>query len=117
MTMNTSKLRLMKPHRTVTFCAAAALAPLALAGEPAPSAPSLAITEATLDFCAKADPKSADRYWEQGKALLQGVPQKTAAQIRKSDEYRQAYDSTTEMIGKVPEDALRACTESLAANR
>jgi len=111
-------IKLLKSHRAVTLCVAATLAHMALAGEPVLSAPALGTTEATLDFCAKADPKSADGYWQQGKLLLQGVPEKTAAEVRKSDEYRQAYDSTAEMIGKVPEqDAMRACSGSLAANR
>jgi hypothetical protein len=111
-------IKVTKSHRILTLCAAAALAQLSLAEEPALSAPALGTTEATLDFCAQADPKSADRYWQQGKLLLQGVPEKTAAEIRNSGEYRQAYDSAAEMIGKVSrQDAIRACAESLAANR
>jgi hypothetical protein len=111
-------LKWMKSHHVVTLCAVAVLAPAALADEPKVSVPALATTEATLDFCAQADPKSADQYWQQGKLLLQGVSEKTTAQIRKSDEYRQAYDSAAEMIGQVPkQDAMRACADSLAANR
>ncbi len=111
-------MKSMKSYRILTFCAAAALARVALAEEAAVSPPGLATAEATLDFCAQADPKSADRYWQQAKALLQGVSEKTAAEIRKSDDYRQAYDSVAEMIGRLPQqEAMRACTESLAANR
>ena len=108
----------MEPNQMLSLCAAALLSQLALADEPTISAPALGITEATLDFCAQADPKSADKYWQQAKALLQGVPQKTAAEIRNSNEYRQAYDSTAEMIGKGShQDALRACQDSLVANQ
>jgi hypothetical protein len=113
-----SGLVLVKSPRVLLFWVAAALAPAALADQPAISAPALATAEATLDFCAQADPKSADRYWQQAKVLLQQLSEKTAAEVRKSDEYRQAYDSAAEMIGRVPQqDAIRACTESLAANR
>jgi hypothetical protein len=102
--------------RTLGFCAALALAHLVRADETALSAPALAAAEATLDFCAQADPKSADRYWQQAELLLGGVPEKMAAEIRKSDEYRRAYVSASQMIGKVAkQDALRACADSLAA--
>ena len=108
----------MKRNRFLSLCAAAMLSQFALAGEPSVSAPALGTIEATLDFCARVNPKAAEQYWQQAKALLQGVSDKTAAEIRKSDEYRQAYDSTAEMIAKVPEqDALRTCVESLAANK
>ena len=108
----------MKSRRTLAFCAAAALAPLVLADEAALSPPALGMTEATLDFCARINPQSADQYWQHGKRLLQGVPEKTAAEIRKSEEYRQAYDSTAELIGKVSQqDAMQACAGSLAANK
>lgn len=108
----------MKSRRTLAFCVAAALAPLVLADEAAPSPPALGMTEATLDFCARINPQSADQYWQHGKRLLQGVPEKTAAEIRKSEEYRQAYDSTAELIGKVSQqDAMQACAGSLAANK
>ena len=110
--------RLMKSPRTLALCAAAALAPLALADEPALSAPALGITEATLDFCARINPQSADQYWQHGKRLVQGVPAKTAAEIRKSEQYRQAYDSTAEQIGNISrQDAMQACVDSLAANK
>jgi hypothetical protein len=113
-----SGLGLTKPHRALGLCAAAAFAQVAMADQPAISAPALAITEATLDFCAQVDPKSADQYWQQAKVLLQAVPQNTAAEIRKSDAYRAAYDSAAATISEVPrQDALRACTDSLVANQ
>jgi hypothetical protein len=101
----------------VGFCVALVMMQVVEADEATVSAPALAAAEATLDFCAQADPKSADQYWQQAKRLLQGVPEKTAAEIRSSADYRQAYDSATQMIGKVAkEDALRACTESLTGS-
>jgi hypothetical protein len=113
-----SRIELRKPHRALGLCAAAAFAQVAMADQPAINAAALGITEATLDFCAQADPKSADQYWQQAKALLQAVPAKTAAEIRKSDEYRAAYDSAAAAISEVPrQDALRACTDSLVASR
>ena len=108
--------------RTLLHCViaigAALLSLEALAEQPAISAPGLGATEATLDFCARIDPKSAQQYWEQAKSLLQGLDAKTAGEIRNTDEYRQAYDTTAEMIAKAPhDDAMRACNETVAANR
>ena len=88
------------------------------AGQPEISAQALAATEATLDHCAQVDAKSAALYWEQGKSLVQGVSQDAVAKIRNSDEYRQAYDSTAEMIARVPQaEALNACSGIVAVNR
>ena len=81
-------------------------------------APALATTEALLDLCAQVDPKSAQQYWEQGKSLLQGLDAKAAAEIRNSDEYRRAYDSTAQAIAQTPQqDAMRACNGTVAASR
>jgi HPt (histidine-containing phosphotransfer) domain-containing protein len=104
--------------RTVIAIAAAALAQHAMAQAPTISAPALAATEATLDFCARVDPKSAPQYWDQGKSLVQGLDAKAAAEIRNSDEYRQAYDSTAQMLARTaPDEAVRACNGTVAANR
>jgi hypothetical protein len=109
----------MKLHRVLSFSAAIALAQLALADEPAPpSAQTLGMMEGIVNRCAQVDPKAATRYKEQLKFLTQGASEKTVDEIRKSDEYKQAYDSATDMIGKVPEqEAIRACTAALVANK
>ncbi len=104
--------------RGVLAVAVALLAQQAPADQPAIGAAALAVTEATLDFCARIDPKSTALYWEQGKSLVQGLDAKAAAEIRNSDEYRRAYDSTAEMLAKAPQDdAMPACNGTVAANR
>jgi hypothetical protein len=108
----------MKPHRILGLYAVTLLARIALADEPAVSAQALGTTEATLDFCTQVDPRNADRYQAQIKILAQGASEKALAKVRKSDEYKQAYDSTTEMFAGIKQrDAVRTCTDSLVANQ
>src|SRR6267154_3518834 len=98
----------MKLQRVLGLSAAIVLAQLAQADPSALSAPALGIAEATLNFCAQIDPKSAARYQEQVKLLVQGTSEDAVSDARTSDDYRQAYDSTADMIGKVSErDALQ----------
>ena len=110
--------KVVKPHRILGLCAGALLSQLTLADEPTVTAPALGMTEATLEFCAQVDPQSADRYQEQIKSMVKGVPEKTVAEIRNSDAYLQAHHSVTEKIAKIPrQDVARNCEESLVANR
>jgi hypothetical protein len=103
--------------RRILAVSALALAQPSWAQAQSISASALATTEATLDFCAQVDPKSAQQYWDQGKSLLQALPEGAATEIRKSEEYRQAYDSTTQMLAAVPQqEAARSCSGSTAAN-
>lgn len=114
--MMKAKFCWLNSGRLLAFCVAAALTQVAPAEEPTVSAPALATSEATLDFCAKTDPKTADRYRQQGSLVLQAVPEETTAEILESDAYREAYNSATEMLGKLPQpEAMHVCTDSLAA--
>lgn len=91
---------------------------LTLAEEAAPDAKALGMTEAILSYCANADPSAAVKYQERVKLLVQGASEETLAEVRKSDEYRQAHDSVADLVGKVDEhNAKRACSESLAENK
>jgi hypothetical protein len=81
----------------------------------APDATVLGTTEAILEHCAKIDPTAAAKYQERVKLLVQGADEQKVAEIRKSDAYRQAYDSTTARVGESdPETARRACAKFLA---
>jgi hypothetical protein len=99
----------MKLHRIVCLSALLALPNLALAKLPPNSA--LGQVEGTLDFCAQIDPRSAAKYAEFKKALVQGEPEKDVAEARKSSEYKEAYDAISEALGKTSKDeAMKACT-------
>jgi hypothetical protein len=75
----------------------------------------LGFVEGTLDFCAKADPNSADKYKAAGKAFVADATQEELDKARNSGEYKDSYDSTTSDLEKTPkEKAVKACTDFLA---
>jgi len=99
-------------------CVGLALPPLALADGPPPSAQALAIAESVINYCGPIDPAGADRLRQMIKQLVQGASEQQLAEVRNSDEYRKAYDSVADFVGKVDEhNAKRACSESLAENK
>ena len=106
----------MKIHRILCLSAAIALPQLALAK--LPPQPALGQVEGTLDFCAQIDQRSAAKYQEYKKILIQGVPEKEVAEARKSTEYKEAYDAIGEALGKAPKDqAVKACTAFLKGDK
>jgi len=102
----------MKIHRILCLFAVIALPQLAQATLPPNSA--LGQVEGTLDFCAQVDPPSAAKYEERKKLLVQGQPENEVAEARKTTEYKEAYDSISEALGKVPKDqAVKSCSDFL----
>ena len=90
-----------------------AVAPLAWAKLTiAPQA--LAHIESTLKFCSDVNPKAEAKYKEFGKMLVKEATEEELKKARASSEYKEAYDSITEQLGKVPKDkAVEACTAFL----
>ena len=92
-----------------------------LAAQPKAQAPdphALGMTEAVLDYCAKADPKGAAKVRARLKQLVQGASKETLAKVRKSDEYRNARSSMGDFVAKVDErNASRVCSGPLAAGK
>jgi hypothetical protein len=108
----------MRNCRIVFGIAAVAISQLALAGEPAPDAKSLATIEAIMDHCAEADPAYASNYHERVQLVTQGASEDTLAKVRKTDEYRRAHDSAVESLAKVNEqDAKKICSQALTENK
>jgi len=104
--------------RILSLSAAFLLPQFARADGPAPSGQVLGITEALLGYCSKVDPAAANKYQERISLLVRGADEEKVAEVRKSDEYKQAYDSMTEFVGKVAdENAKRTCSEYLTLNR
>jgi hypothetical protein len=100
----------MKHHRILCLCAAMALPQIALA-ELAFTAEALGRVQSTLDFCAEGQPRAATKYQEQAKILVQGVPKDKVDKVRSTDEYKGAYESAREELGKVSKhDVAEACT-------
>ena len=84
----------------------------------APDARALGVTEAMLDYCAKAYPASAEKYQFQIKRLTQGASQETLAKVRSSEQYRRAHDAEGDFVSKVdPRNAKRACSKPLVARK
>lgn len=92
------------------------LASLAQAEEPTlPDPQSFGAMEGILNKCAELDPAHASQYRDRVKLVTQGASDKVVNDIRKSDAYQQAYDSTVKSIAEVAgQDAVKACKGSLA---
>ena len=91
---------------------------LAHADGPALNASMLGMTESILQYCGPLDPAAAAKLREKIIQLVQGASEQQLAQVRNSDEYRKAYDSVVDIVGKVDErDATRICSESPAERK
>jgi hypothetical protein len=103
----------MKMYRILCLAAALALPIVALAKLPFTN-DGFGQVESILDFCTQADPQGAQKYQEQKKSLVRDVPEKEVEEARKTQEYRDAYDSTGDELANTPkEKAVKACTEAL----
>jgi hypothetical protein len=93
----------------VCLSAALAMTQLAAAGEP-PAPGALGQLEGILDTCSNASPKSAADDKKQREKLTSGVAEKDLVKIRKSQEYKQAYDSIRERVDQASSDEVNeAC--------
>jgi hypothetical protein len=96
-------------------CAWLAFPALVWAEGPAPNAHVLGVAESVLNYCEPLDPAASARMRTIIGQLVQGVSQAQLDEVRESDEYRKAYDSVAEFVGKVDApNAKRICSESLA---
>lgn len=90
-----------------------ALTPLVFADTPAPSAQVLGVTESVINYCGPIDPAAADRLRQMIKQLVQGASEQQLAEVRKSDEYRKAYDSVVDFVAKIDQrNAKNFCSET-----
>jgi hypothetical protein len=97
------------------FCLTVSLALPQIAPAAPPLTPqAIGQVEATVDFCVKADAKSADKYKELGKSQVAGLSEKDLAEIRDSDDYKAMFKLTTTLLQKAPSDrAAEGCREML----
>jgi hypothetical protein len=107
---------MMKARLMMALAIALGLVQLARAEEPAaPNAQSLAVIEGILTKCAELDPAHAAQYRDQARLAAQDSSDKTLAEVRSSEDYKKAHESTADSLNAVSEaDALRACKASLA---
>jgi hypothetical protein len=98
----------------LTVLTALALASVALANTLTMPAQSLGQIEGTLKFCSSVNPKAEAKYKEFGKMMVKDATDDELKNVRASSEYKDAYDSITEQLGKVPKNkAVESCTAFL----
>jgi len=106
----------MKFFRIGTVLAVLILATAALAKLSLPNGV-LGQAEGALDFCAQADPESAEKYQEKKKDLVQGVSAKELAEARASQDYKDGYKTATDEMSKQSKDEVKkTCSAALESN-
>jgi hypothetical protein len=86
-----------------------------LAADP-PNAQLLGITESIVGYCARVDAPAAEKMKERIRQITQGASLEALAKIRETEEYRQGFDSVTEMVSKAsPPHEAQPCSDALAA--
>ena len=100
------------------ICAWLAAPPAVRADTRALDVRALGITESVLQYCGPLDPAAAAKLRDKVKHLVKGASQQQLTQARGSAEYRKAYDSVTNFVGKVDtHNAKRICYETPAASK
>ena len=80
----------------------------------APDAQVLGIADSIVKYCGPIDATAAERLRRVVKQLEQGASEQQLAEVRKSDEYRKAYDSATGFIRTIePRDPRTFCSHAL----
>jgi len=70
--------------------------------------------EGTLDYCARVDPGSAEKYQQRKKDLVKGVPEKEVEDARAAEEYKASYEWAKEELPKMSkEESVSACAAAL----
>lgn len=88
------------------------------ADAPQPSPHALGVAEGVVNYCGSVDPASAEQVRQVIKQLMQGASEEQLAEVRKSDDYRKAYDSVGDFTAKIdPRNAKQFCSGTLAASK
>jgi hypothetical protein len=100
-------------------CSGCVAAPsLAQADGQGPDPRTLGLTEALLDYCAKAYPESAVKFQYEIARLTQGASAEILAKVRNSEPYRRAHDAESDFVSRVdPRNAKRTCSRPLIARK
>lgn len=108
-----SALLVMTAYGAMTVAAGAPAAEPEAAN---PAAHNLGVTESLLTYCTKVDAPSAAKIKLKAKALSEGLSAVALKQMRNSSEYKSAYESVTQFVGKVdPHNAMQPCRQAAAA--
>ena len=77
----------------------------------------LGLAEGMLDYCAKAVPKDAEKQKERVEQMSQGVSPGVLAQLRRTREYRQAFEAEADFAAKVDKHNARSFCSRLPASK
>jgi hypothetical protein len=76
---------------------------------------SLGKIEGTLDFCAQANPKAAQKYMDRKKGIVGDALETEVTEARNTQEYKDAYQEISDQLAKAPKSkAVKACSDFLA---
>jgi hypothetical protein len=107
----------MKTYRMLCLCAAMSLPQFAMAADAPLNKKSLGQVEGIFDFCAKVNPQIA-KYKGTAAPAVGKASQKDLDDARKSDEYKEAYDSITETLTELPKERVaEACNGAVATKK
>lgn len=107
----------MRIFRIACIAAILTLASLAMAKLSVPFGV-LGRVEGALDFCAQADPQSADKYQAKKKEFSQGATDQELAEARDSQDYKDGYQAGTDEMSKQSKDeARKSCATALAGKK
>ena len=107
----------MKFFRILCLGAAIALPQFALAEVPF-DVQTLALLDASMDFCSKANPASAEKFKDYATRLQKDVPKTDLDAVRNSDEYKETRKSISDQFNKLSKDeANKTCSDFLKTNK
>ncbi len=107
----------MKINRSILLVAALVIPQLGGAQLPIPN-DAFAKFEGTLDFCANANPNDSEKYEKLKKELVKGASEKEVADVRKTQDYKDAYADAKNEFAKMPKDkAIEMCSVSMAGGK
>jgi hypothetical protein len=92
------------------LCLYAVVALPAFAADAPLSGEALGSVQGTIDFCAQIDPGSADQNHGFSKLVVQGAPATDVEKVRRTDEYKEAYEKVSAQLRNVPkQQAVESC--------
>jgi hypothetical protein len=105
----------MRRMTCLFVCSLLVLPVLSRADVPVLDPRTLGLAEAVLDYCTKAVPNSAAKQKERVEQMSQGVSPGVLAQLRRTREYRQAFEAEADFAAKVDQRNARSFCSRLPA--
>ena len=92
-----------------------ALPRLAMADVASTNPVGLGIVHAFLRFCSRVDPRDHESFAAEWQSIVAGAPAKRLDEVEDDGPYKNGYDSTSELLEKVPRrEAAAICADAAA---